>query len=117
MSMKKSSFQKEQVYQRLISELSEKNAAAQTHASSSKWIRLFCMYIANYTAIKEMAQIDKACVRDYFTYLMTNYKRLSLNLTDIKKSVQMIEEILKIEVDSSMSDFSLSNTSLWNNLK
>lgn len=115
--MKKSSYLKEQVYQRLITELSEKNSSSQSHASSSKWIRLFCMYLANYTAIKEIKQVDKECVKEYFTYLINNYKRLSLNLSDIKKSVQMIEENLHIEVDSSLSDFSLSNTSLWNNLK
>lgn len=115
--MKKSSYLKEQVYQHLLTEFSEKYSTSQTYASSSKWIRLFCMYLANYTAIKEISQIDKACVQEYFNYLINNYKRLSLNLTDIKKSVQMIEEILLIEVDSSLSDFSLSNTSLWNNLK
>jgi hypothetical protein len=115
--VKKSSYQKEQVYQGLLLKLSEKNSASQTHASSSKWIRLFCMYLANYTAIKEIDQIDKVCVQEYFTYLIDNHKRLSLNLADIKKSMQMIEEILHIEVDNSLSDFSLSNTSLWNNLK
>ncbi|QGQ48113.1 swarming motility protein SwrAA [Metabacillus sediminilitoris] len=115
--MKKSSYQKEQVYQRLVVELSAKNSAAQSHASSSKWIRLFSMYIANYTTIKEVEQIDQECVREYFAYLVKNHKRLSLSLADIKKSVQMLEEILHIEVDSTMSDFSLSNTSLWNNLK
>ncbi|HCX5354406.1 TPA: hypothetical protein OZU68_005043, partial [Escherichia coli] len=34
-----------------------------------------------------------------------------------KKSMQMIEEILHIEVDDEMNDFSLSNTGLWKNLK
>jgi hypothetical protein len=31
--------------------------------------------------------------------------------------MQMMEDLLHIEVDSLLSDFSLSNTSLWNNLK
>jgi site-specific recombinase XerD len=115
--MKKSSYLKEQVYQHLISELSEKNSAAHSYASSSKWIRLFCMYLANYTVIKEIDQVDKASVQQYFTYLLDNHKRLSLSLTDIKKSMQMIEEILDIEVGNSLNDFSLSNTSLWKNLK
>ncbi|KKI89218.1 hypothetical protein WQ54_27005 [Bacillus sp. SA1-12] len=115
--MKKSSYQKEQVYQGLLSELSEKHTEAQSYASFNKWIRLFCMYLANYTSIKEIDQIDKACVQEYFSYLINNHKRLSLSLTDIKKSMQMIEDLLQIEVDSSLSDFSLSNMSLWNNLK
>lgn len=115
--MKRSSYQKEQIYQRLITELSKKNATSYTPASSSKWIRLFCMYLANYSAIKRIDQVDKLCVEQYFTYLMENHKRLFINLTDIKKSLQMIEDLLHIEVDSLLSDFSLSNTSLWNNLK
>lgn len=115
--MKKSSYYKEQVYQKILKDLSERNSANQTHASSNKWIRLFCMYLANYTAIKETDQIDKACVQEYFTYLIDNHKRLAINLADIKKSMQMIEEILHIEVDDEMNDFSLSNTGLWKNLK
>jgi len=115
--MKKSSYHREKVYQHLIKELSEINAEAQGAAHSSKWIQLFCRYLANYTTVKETEQINKEVVRDYFTYLVQNSKRLSLNLADIKKSLQMIEDILHIEIDHSLSDFSLSNTSLWNNLK
>jgi Swarming motility protein len=115
--LKKSSYQKEQVYLGLLAKLSEKNSALQTHASTSKWIRLFSRYLANYTTIKEVDQIDKPCVEKYFTYLIDNHKRLSLTLSDIKKSMQMIEELLQMEVDRSLSDFSLSNMTLWNSLK
>lgn len=75
------------------------------------------MYIANYTNLKSIEQINQECIKVFFEYLLQNHKRLSLSLADIKKTIQTLTDILGIEEDSSLTDFSLSNTGLWNNLK
>ncbi|WP_226671397.1 swarming motility protein SwrAA [Metabacillus litoralis] len=116
--MKKSSYQRELVYQNLTDQLSEKVIVSpHSQASSSKYIRLFCMYLANYSEKKSIQEVDHQVVKDYFSYLTKDHKRLSLTLTDIKKSMQMISETLNIELEQSMNDFSLSNSHLWNKLK
>ncbi|MDQ0233547.1 swarming motility protein SwrAA [Metabacillus malikii] len=112
--MKKSSYHREKVFEHLLKEISERNAYGEGVAHTSKWIQLFCRYLANYTTVKEVTDIDSEVVRLYFSYLVQNHKRLQLSLTDIKRSLQMIHDVLQIEIDQ---DFSLSNTRLWNNLK
>ncbi|MBD1381415.1 Swarming motility protein SwrAA [Bacillus sp. IB182487] len=87
-----------------------------SNAKIQKWLQLFCMYLANYTSVKNIAEVDKDLVEEYFHYLTNNWKRLSLNLTDIKRSMQLIEELLEIKLHPSLLDFSLSNTNLWQNL-
>lgn len=115
--MRNSSFQKEQVYQEFLTVLTESSSDQQFHAGSSKPIRLFSMYIANYTSFKSVQEIEQECVKEFFAYLLQNHKRLSLSLSDIKKAVKTIVDILEIEEDQCFTDFSLSNTYLWNNLK
>lgn len=44
---------------------------------------------------------------------MDNHKRLGINLTDIKRSMQLIGDILDVEVNHYLKDFSLSNVTLW----
>lgn len=109
---------REQTYRQLTEEFKERlQTASSSHAKVSKWVQLFCMYLANYTDVKRLQEIDQVCVQEYFHYLTENYKRLSLNLTDIKRSMQLIEEVLDIKVDDSLLDFSLSNFHLWSKLK
>ncbi len=117
LTMRNSSLQKEQVYQEFLTELMESSSEHKFHTSPSKPVRLFSMYIANYTSIKKIQQIDQECVKAFFAYLLKNHKRLSLSLSDIKKSIKTIVLILGIEEDECFSDFSLSNTCIWNNLK
>lgn len=116
--MKRASFMREQIYQSLSEELRGKlQDSSQSHVKACKWIQLFCMYLANYTSVKKIEEIDRGCIQHYFDYLTTNYKRLSLTLTDIKRSMQLLEDTLEIKVDHSLLDFSVSNTTLWNNMK
>ncbi|MCV9884448.1 swarming motility protein SwrAA [Metabacillus halosaccharovorans] len=115
--MRNSSFQKEQVYQEIFTQLTESSSAQPFHSSPSKPIRLFSMYVANYTSIKKVEQIDEDCVKEYFQYLLQNHKRLSLSLSDIKKSMKVIVDLLGMEEEQNFRDFSLSNSSLWENLK
>ncbi len=117
MLMRNSSFQKEQVYQEIFTQLTESSSAQPFHSSPSKPIRLFSMYVANYTSIKKVEQIDEDCVKEYFQYLLQNHKRLSLSLSDIKKSMKVIVDLLGMEEEQNFRDFSLSNSSLWENLK
>ncbi|XQY91495.1 swarming motility protein SwrAA [Metabacillus sp. HB246100] len=115
--MKKTSYQRELVYQGLVDEMSSVVSQLNAQASYSKYIRLFCMYLANYTAKSTIDEIDQSCVKDYFTYLTKSHKRLSITLSDIKKSMQMISDALQIDFDQSINDFSMTNSDLWNNLK
>lgn len=116
--MRKSSYQKELTYQNLLEELTEKVIVSpHSHASSSKYIHLFCMFLANYSEKKSIQEVDEQIVKEYFTYLTKSHKRLSLTLSDIKKSIQMLSETLNIELGQTLNDFSLSNSSLWNKLK
>ena len=115
--MRNSSFQKEQVYQEILTQLTEISSSQPFHSSPSKPIRLFSMYIANYTQIKKIDQIDEDAVKEYFQYLLQNHKRLSLSLSDIKKSMKVIVDLLGMVESQCFSDFSLSNSSLWENLK
>ncbi|MFC0273370.1 swarming motility protein SwrAA [Metabacillus herbersteinensis] len=116
--MKRASFMREQLFQSLSEELRGKlHDSSQSHVKASKWIQLFCMYLANYTSVKKIEEIDEDCILNYFDYLTTNFKRLSLTLTDIKRSMQLLEDALDIKIDQSLLDFSVSNTTLWNKLK
>ncbi|WP_257962459.1 MULTISPECIES: swarming motility protein SwrAA [Bacillaceae] len=115
---KRASVMREQTYRHLAEEFKMRlQTSNSSHAKVSKWVQLFCMYLANYTEVKKLQEIDKVCIQEYFHYLTENYKRLSLNLTDIKRSMQLIEEVLDIKVDDSLLDFSLSNLHLWSKLK
>lgn len=115
---KRASVMREQTYRQLTEEFKMRlQTANSSHAKVSKWVQLFCMYLANYTDVKHLQEVNKTCVEDYFHYLTENYRRLSLNLTDIKRSMQLIEEVLEIKVDDSLLDFSLSNLHLWSKLK
>lgn len=117
LTMRNSSLHKEQVYQEIFKELTESSSEQPFHSSSSKPIRLFSMYIANYTRVKKVEEINEECVKEYFRYLLQNHKRLALTLSDIKKSMKVIVDLLDMEDDQCFSDFSLSNSSLWENLK
>lgn len=88
-----------------------------TNSKSSRWLQLFCMYLANYTDIKHLDEVQEQDVEKYFDYLTSNHKRLSLSLADIKRSMQLLEESLNIKIYAPLLDFSLSNSVLWKNLK
>lgn len=88
-----------------------------TNNKTNKWLQLFCMYLANYTDIKQLDEVQEQDVQAYFDYLTTNHKRLSLSLADIKRSMQLLEESLNIKIYAPLLDFSLSNSALWKNLK
>ncbi|TWJ67874.1 hypothetical protein CHCC5020_0656 [Bacillus licheniformis] len=70
---------------------------------------LFSRYLVNYTSVESVEDINEDCAELYFNYLMDNHKRLGINLTDIKRSMQLIGDILDVEVNHYLKDFSLSN--------
>ncbi|AJO20150.1 hypothetical protein CHCC14820_2269 [Bacillus paralicheniformis] len=74
---------------------------------------LFSRYLVNYTSVESVEDINEDCAELYFNYLMDNHKRLGINLTDIKRSMQLIGDILDVEVNHYLKDFSLSNVTLW----
>ncbi|MRX72217.1 Swarming motility protein SwrAA [Bacillus lacus] len=116
--MKRSSAIREQRYKELIEQFKVRIPESKlSHAKVSKLMQIFCMYLVNYTEINHLDEIKDSHIQDYFQYVMDSYRRLSLSLTDIKNSMKLIEEALHISIDSSMLDFSLSNTNLWNKLK
>ncbi|WP_277753220.1 swarming motility protein SwrAA [Metabacillus mangrovi] len=116
--MKRASVMREQIYRKLMGELkSQLQPSLVSNAKTSKYLHLFCMYLANYTEIKDRGAISEEIIQEYFSYLTSNYKRLSLGLSDIKRSMQLLEETLHIKIDAPLLDFSLSNSSLWGNLK
>ncbi|MGD7006870.1 swarming motility protein SwrAA [Metabacillus sp. 84] len=116
--MKRASVMREQIYRKLMKELKgQLQPSLVSNAKISKWLHLFCMYLANYTEVKEMREIEEEIIEEYFKYLTANYKRLSLGLSDIKRSMQLLEDTLHIKIEAPLLDFSLSNSSLWGNLK
>ncbi|WLR41476.1 swarming motility protein SwrAA [Bacillus carboniphilus] len=80
-------------------------------------IQQFCLYIANYTSIKEISSIDEQTVEEFFSYLIKEQKRLGVNLTDIKRTILAIQDFTNISSMNYLFDFSLNNTSLWTNLQ
>ncbi|KJD51985.1 Swarming motility protein SwrAA, partial [Bacillus amyloliquefaciens] len=76
-------------------------------------LMLFSRYLVNYTSVESVEDINEDCAELYFNYLMDNHKRLGINLTDIKRSMQLIGDILDVEVNHYLKDFSLSNVTLW----
>lgn len=115
--MKKASFLKRQIYRSLLVELKNNvDIIKKSQAKTDRLLDLFCTYLANYTEIKSVNEIDQYCIENYLKYLSNNHKRLAINLKDIKQSMQLLEESLELKIDQSLVDFSLSNTTLWNKL-
>lgn len=115
--LKKASFLKKQIYRSLLTDLKNNiDVTTMPQIKADRLIDLFCTYLANYTDVKRVNDIDDHCIEGYLKYLTENHKRLGMNLKEIKISMQLLEEALEMKIDQSLVDFSLSNTSLWNKL-
>ncbi|WP_243388255.1 swarming motility protein SwrAA [Bacillus kexueae] len=117
MSKRSSTIRKEN-YEKLLLQFKEMDMAFQlSNVRVYKGVQHFCVYLANYTSITDVDQIDRDCVEQFLKYLVENQKRLHVTLTDIKKTIVFIQEVTKISSGDHLFDFSLSNVSLWSNLK
>lgn len=107
---------REKKYYELVEEL--KSRTKDVTFSATKAISLLMLlsrYLVNYTTVASVDEIDEDCAEIYFNYLMDNHKRLGINLTDIKRSMQLLGGILDVDVNHYLKDFSLSNVTLWMN--
>ncbi|MFJ5964449.1 MULTISPECIES: swarming motility protein SwrAA [unclassified Bacillus (in: firmicutes)] len=114
--MKRASIVREKKYYELVEEL--KSRTKNVTFSSTKALSLLMLlsrYLVNYTTVESVDEIDEDCAEIYFNYLMDNHKRLGINLTDIKRSMQLLGGILDVDVNHYLKDFSLSNVTLWMN--
>ncbi|MGE6630199.1 swarming motility protein SwrAA [Bacillus sp. NPDC077027] len=114
--MKRASIVREKKYYELVDEL--KGRTKDVTFSATKAISLLMLlsrYLVNYTTVESVDEIDEDCAEIYFNYLMDNHKRLGINLTDIKRSMQLLGGILNVDVNHYLKDFSLSNVTLWMN--
>ncbi|UYO35290.1 Swarming motility protein SwrAA [Bacillus zhangzhouensis] len=114
--MKRASIVREKKYYELVEEL--KSRTKEVTFSSTKALSLLMLlsrYLVNYTTVESVDEIDEDCAEIYFNYLMDNHKRLGINLTDIKRSMQLLGGILDVDVNHYLKDFSLSNVTLWMN--
>ncbi|OLP65348.1 hypothetical protein BACPU_18840 [Bacillus pumilus] len=114
--MKRASIVREKKYYELVEEL--KSRSKDVTFSSTKALSLLMLlsrYLVNYTTVESVDEIDEDCAEIYFNYLMDNHKRLGINLTDIKRSMQLLGGILDVDVNHYLKDFSLSNVTLWMN--
>lgn len=115
---KRTSTIRKENYQRLLQEFKEKDSMFYlSNAKTYKGIQYFCMYLANYTNIKDISEIDQASVENFLKHLMNNQKRFDMSLADIKKTLTVIHEVTKVSSSNQIFDFSLSNLSLWAKLK
>ncbi|MDM5299580.1 swarming motility protein SwrAA [Bacillus pumilus] len=114
--MKRASIVREKKYYELVEEL--KSRSKDVTFSNTKALSLLMLlsrYLVNYTTVELVDEIDEDCAEIYFNYLMDNHKRLGINLTDIKRSMQLLGGILDVDVNHYLKDFSLSNVTLWMN--
>jgi len=115
---KRSSTIRKENYQNLLHEFKEKDHMYYlSNAKTFKGIQYFCMYLANYTDIKNLNEIDQTSVENFLKYLLNNQKRYDLSLADIKKTLTVIHDVTNVSSSDHLFDFSLSNLSLWANLK
>lgn len=77
-------------------------------------VKQFCLYLANYTDIEHIKEIDYDTIRCFLIYTLKSQKTVMMSLSDIKRTIQAIQEL----TDNPLwhLDFSLSNTDLWSNL-
>lgn len=114
--LKRASIVREKKYYELVEEL--KSRSKDVTFSNTKALSLLMLlsrYLVNYTTVELVDEIDEDCAEIYFNYLMDNHKRLGINLTDIKRSMQLLGGILDVDVNHYLKDFSLSNVTLWMN--
>ncbi|ALC82444.1 MULTISPECIES: swarming motility protein SwrAA [Bacillus] len=114
--MKRASLVREKRYKGLVNELTHHTQKVTfSSTKATELLMMFCRYLVNYTSISSVKDITEDCAEYYFDYLMRNHKRLGVNLTDIKRSMQLVGNVLDVEVDHYLNDFSLSNVTLWIN--
>lgn len=82
-----------------------------------KGIQNFCVYLANYTSITCIEEIDSGIIEKFLKYLVENQKRLNMNLSDMKKTIVAIQDLTEVSSCDHLFDFSVSNVALWSNLK
>ncbi|MDA1476534.1 swarming motility protein SwrAA [Bacillus sp. CLL-7-23] len=112
--MKRASIVREKKYYELVEQLKVRSQDVTFSATKAVGLlMLFSRYLVNYTSVESVDDIDEECADLYFNYLMDNHKRLGINLTDIKRSMQLIGDILNVEMNHYLKDFSLSNVTLW----
>jgi hypothetical protein len=112
--LKRASLVREKRYKGLVRELT-KNTPQVTFSSTkaAELLMMFSRYLVNYTSISNIEEITEECAEYYFDYLMRNHRRLGINLTDIKRSMQLVGNLLNVDVNHYLKDFSLSNVTLW----
>ncbi|MDR0123707.1 MULTISPECIES: swarming motility protein SwrAA [Bacillus] len=114
--MKRASIVREKKYYELVEELKGRSKDVTFSATKAlSLLMLLSRYLVNYTTVESVDEIDEDCAEIYFNYLMDNHKRLGINLTDIKRSMQLLGGILDVDVNHYLKDFSLSNVTLWMN--
>ena len=112
--LKRASIVREKKYYELVEQLKVRSQDVTFSATKAVGLlMLFSRYLVNYTSVESVEDINEDCAELYFNYLMDNHKRLGINLTDIKRSMQLIGDILDVEVNHYLKDFSLSNVTLW----
>lgn len=114
--MKRASIVREKKYFELVEQLKDRSKGVTFSSTKAlSLLMMFSRYLVNYTSVETADDINEECAETYFNYLMDNHKRLRINLTDIKRSMQLIGGILEVEVNHYLKDFSLSNVTLWMN--
>ena len=114
--LKRASIVREKKYYELVEELKSRTKDVTFSATKAlSLLMLLSRYLVNYTTVESVDEIDEDCAEIYFNYLMDNHKRLGINLTDIKRSMQLLGGILDVDVNHYLKDFSLSNVTLWMN--
>ena len=104
---------REKKYYELVEELKSRTKDVTFSATKAlSLLMLLSRYLVNYTTVESVDEIDEDCAEIYFNYLMDNHKRLGINLTDIKRSMQLLGGILDVDVNHYLKDFSLSNVTL-----
>ncbi|MDI3410758.1 swarming motility protein SwrAA [Bacillus sonorensis] len=112
--MEKGKYCEREKYYELVEQLKVRSQDVTFSATKAVGLlMLFSRYLVNYTSVESVDDINEDCAELYFNYLMDNHKRLGINLTDIKRSMQLIGDILDVEVNHYLKDFSLSNVTLW----
>ncbi|KUR60562.1 swarming motility protein SwrAA, partial [Bacillus sp. AM 13(2015)] len=98
--MKRASIVREKKYYELVEELKSRSKDVTFSATKAlSLLMLLSRYLVNYTTVESVDEIDEDCAEIYFNYLMDNHKRLGINLTDIKRSMQLLGGILDVDVN------------------
>lgn len=115
-TIEKGKYCEREKYYELVEELKSRTKDVTFSATKAlSLLMLLSRYLVNYTTVESVDEIDEDCAEIYFNYLMDNHKRLGINLTDIKRSMQLLGGILDVDVNHYLKDFSLSNVTLWMN--